>query len=273
MAAGGGLQVDGDAVAVGEEEVGGDLLAGGEGDLEGVLVVGLVQDAPPDEGLRYADLVAEPAAEAVGVEGDARGVRAVPADLAGLDHHDDRRPGRLDDAQGDEGGLGAGAPVPVLAAPDVAVAGGGRQQDEGRAAVGVGLLAVRLRGLLARGPHPRERAVVDDLAARVERHEVEQPGARTLGHPAQLLQQVRGEVLDAGHPEFGAAGDLVPFESGGLGERGAVERERRLDLGAGGLAVLAAAFAGRPRDLDQRDGRCLHGLPSEVARSACVSRL
>ena len=128
------------------------------------------------------------------------------------------------------------APVPVLAAVGVAVAGRLREDRIGRAAF-LGLC--------------RERVVRRELAARVQRERLGEVDAGTLGDAVDLIGDAGEVALDRRDPPGRVLLDLGPFEPGDLLEGLAVVRDRVADLRSRGLAVLASDLAVAAAELDR----------------------
>ena len=159
----------------------------------------------------------------------------MPADLARLDLHHDRRPRLLLHAQHHDRVLRADAPVPVLAAVRVPVAGrAGRQRERGAAVGAEGIAGTQ-------------------LAAPVQREQLLEREARTFRDAAHLFERVRVVRLDERHPGRRATAYFVPAEARLALELAPVEVDRDRDLLARLLPVLAAALTAVGRvDLDQR---------------------
>src|SRR5260221_7989795 len=218
------FEVDREPVAVRYDEVRAHGLARVEDGLESSLHLGRLEDLARDERLWQTARLAEARSETVGVQRDARGVRAVPADLPGLGLEDDRRLPRLRDAEQDDRRTGLREPVPVLPAVGVAIGRGLGKDREGRAAFGFFVT---------------EWIAMRELAARVEGKHLVERDAGSVGDASELIRDAGKVGLDRRDPPRYELEDLGPVETGGLLERLLVERDRRFDLLAGRLAMLA----------------------------------
>src|SRR5581483_3516884 len=120
-----------------------------------------------EDGDRHAALpVVLVGREEVAAEPEAGRVHAAARQHAGLDEGEEGGPAVGRDAQDDGGGAAGGTPVPVLADDDAAAGELGEDDGAGAAVVG--------------GP-------VEQLGARVERHDLGQRAPAALGDAAHLL--------------------------------------------------------------------------------------